>query len=408
MERFNGKGLRMPNQAQTIGWPPPPMVDPPGSLTSLVSGKVLEGIRIKGQKGDRGGTMLFSATCPDPPRDQESPPVPLCGPVMPPRKTTTPVMPPMLTTRSDEASSTAHSLFEKPSILGSQSVPPRQPEIPGADPVDCSVMAPPSVASGAMILVQVFLHTPDQAEAARALAQEADAGTQRLGYHPLEVDLPRGSPVMVGLSIPKMEVDEPVQKVVWQGRTTSLQFGVSVPPGVEPGTVLGKVTLHLEGVPVGHIRFKLEVVAGSRTSLVPQRVDDQAQRYTQAFISYSSKDRIEVLKRVQMLERFHIHFFQDVLDLEPGMRWEQELYKHIDHCDLFLLFWSSAAKESPWVDKEVRYALARKQDDAEASPEIVPVLIEGPPVPMPPEHLAHLHFNDRLLYFMQDPKHPAS
>ena len=35
-----------------------------------------------------------------------------------------------------------------------------------------------------------------------------------------------------------------------------------------------------------------------------------------------------------------------------------------------------------------------------AAPEILPVIIEGPPVVSPPE-LAHLHFNDRLLYFME-------
>ena len=30
-----------------------------------------------------------------------------------------------------------------------------------------------------------------------------------------------------------------------------------------------------------------------------------------------------------------------------------ELFRHIDECDLFLLFWSTAAKQSRWVLKEV-------------------------------------------------------
>ena len=58
------------------------------------------------------------------------------------------------------------------------------------------------------------------------------------------------------------------------------------------------------------------------------------------------------MKRVQMLDRLHdrLHFkyFQDVLDLEPGERWERALYRHIDESDLFLLFWSSNAKQSVW------------------------------------------------------------
>ena len=41
--------------------------------------------------------------------------------------------------------------------------------------------------------------------------------------------------------------------------------------------------------------------------------------------------------------------------------------------------------------------------DDGAPPEIIPVPIEGPPPVAPPPELAHLHFNDRLLYFMAAP-----
>jgi hypothetical protein len=101
-----------------------------------------------------------------------------------------------------------------------------------------------------------------------------------------------------------------------------------------------------------------------------------------------------------MLARLRIEYFQDLLSLEPGVRWERELYRHIDRSDLFLLFWSTAARESEWVRKEILYALQRKQSDDFAPPEIVPVPIEGPPPVPPPEELAHLHFNDSLLYVM--------
>jgi hypothetical protein len=279
-----------------------------------------------------------------------------------------------------------------------------QVEIPGADPVDFSVMAPQKVICAQMFLLQVFLHTPEEAETAQALAIEFDPTANRLGTSQLEVDLLPGSVIMVELFLPGMEIDEPVQRLIWKSRTTSIQFGVSVPSAAKPGPLLGRIRLHLDGIPVGSLRFKLYIVSEGigTTPLTPQRLECEGQRFRQAFISYSLKDRKEVIKRVQMLERFHIHFFQDILNLEPGTRWEQELYKHIDTCDVFLLFWSSASKESPWVDKEVRYALARKENSGTDSPEIIPILIEGPPVPFPPEHLSHLHFNDRMLYFMQD------
>jgi hypothetical protein len=99
-----------------------------------------------------------------------------------------------------------------------------------------------------------------------------------------------------------------------------------------------------------------------------------------------------------MLQSLRIRYFQDVLDLAPGDRWQRELYRHIDSADIFLLFWSSAARTSEWVGKEVQYALERKGGDDNAEPEIVPVVIEGPPVPLPPPELSHLHFGDRTYY----------
>jgi hypothetical protein len=125
---------------------------------------------------------------------------------------------------------------------------------------------------------------------------------------------------------------------------------------------------------------------------------DAARRYRRAFLSYASSDRAEVLKRAQALRSARIDFFNDLLSLSPGERWEKKLYSEIEHCDLFLLFWSNAARDSEWVAKEIDHALAcfgRKGADV---PEILPILLEGPPPPAPPDKLADRQFNDPLLY----------
>jgi hypothetical protein len=87
-----------------------------------------------------------------------------------------------------------------------------------------------------------------------------------------------------------------------------------------------------------------------------------------------------------------------VLDFDPGDRWAQKLFRHIDESDVMFLFWSSAARDSKWVRKEWQYGLKKKGDDY-----IRPVIIEGPPPPEPPRELKHLHFADRLLYFIKEP-----
>jgi hypothetical protein len=125
---------------------------------------------------------------------------------------------------------------------------------------------------------------------------------------------------------------------------------------------------------------------------------DSARRYQYAFLSYASADRVEVLKRAQALKAIRIGFFQDLLHLEPGERWQRRLFEEIDKCDLFLLFWSSSAARSDWVLKEAQYALNRCRSSADQLPEITPIVLEGPPIPTPPNELAEIHFNDALRY----------
>jgi hypothetical protein len=97
----------------------------------------------------------------------------------------------------------------------------------------------------------------------------------------------------------------------------------------------------LGGSSVGRIVFCIKAdVEVQRPQSAPQ--GEMAGRYNQASLSYASPDRKEVLKRAQVLSAAGISFFHDALSLDPFARWEQEIYKAIDGCDLFLLFWSRA------------------------------------------------------------------
>jgi hypothetical protein len=105
-----------------------------------------------------------------------------------------------------------------------------------------------------------------------------------------------------------------------------------------------------------------------------------------------------VLRRVQGLKALGIQFFQDILNLAPGQRWAQELWRLIDQSDVFLLCWSSAARKSEWVRKEYLQANTTSSRSSDKRPHIAILPLEGPPPPEPPPELAHLHFSDDLLY----------
>lgn len=272
-------------------------------------------------------------------------------------------------------------------------------EIPG-DLVDCAVFAPSSVAEGRLFVVQVFAYLPEQSAVVQGLAQEFDKQAERRAVESLELEIERDSTLTFHLGLPGLWIKDPVQHLRWKGIPDSVKFSVTVPRVLYAASVIGTVTISRASVPVGHLKFKIEISEADALASAPAPANVDAHFYKTAFISYAAQDRREVLKRVQLLPRLKIKTFQDVLELEPGARWEKEIYRHIDESDLFLLFWSTAAKQSLWVMKEVQYALRGKGNNDFAPPEIIPVIIEGPPPPSPPVELAHLHFDDYFLYFM--------
>jgi hypothetical protein len=225
---------------------------------------------------------------------------------------------------------------------------------------------------------------------------EFDAESSRRGVASLGTAIARGTKLTFELAMQKVSVDEPVQKLTWRGVTDHVTFGVDIPDGLPMVSLTGRVLVSQSSIPIGRILFKLRLrPAEMRTMREPEH-SGLATRYTMAFISYASQDRPEVLRRVQMLPAVGIRYFQDVLDLNPGDRWAETLFHYIDESNVMFLFWSSAAKTSEWVQKEWRYGLEKKGEDY-----IRPVIIEGPPMPEPPPELQHLHFSDRLLYFIK-------
>ena len=256
------------------------------------------------------------------------------------------------------------------------------------DLVDCSVFAPQEVMRGTPLIVQVFAHRPDQTKKVRNLAKEHDEHAVRRGFKSLEMEVEHGTKLEVHLHVSGLSCDNSVKTIVWQGQPTYVAFLAQVSPRLRPGPVSGNVTLSASGIPLGSIIFSVNIVAkGSshQDQSEMQPVGETARAYKRAFISYASQDRQEVLKRIQMLRLARIQYFQDVLRLEPGDRWKQKLYVEIDKSDVFLLFWSRNAKRSTWVMKEIRYALERKGGNEFAPPDLIPVIIDGPPVPKPPK-----------------------
>ena len=261
---------------------------------------------------------------------------------------------------------------------------------------DVSVFAPPEIAGASSGLVQVMLHTPEQVQAAQTRASEIDSSAGLRGSTALSVEIRPGSHVSVIMSDDRLEFDPPKQSLVWRGSLASVQFVVTAPVNAR-GICFPKVQIAIGPAIVGELRFKIGIAESATVGFAQSELRSaKVKRYQRVFFSYSSKDRLKVMEVAQSYRIAGVEFFQDILSLEAGARWEKGLYREIDNCDLFVLFWSEAARRSEWVEKEVRYAIGRQRHGKR--PEIVPLILEGPPSPEPPPHLSHLHFDDWMRY----------
>jgi len=269
--------------------------------------------------------------------------------------------------------------------------------------VEASVFAPSGGRPGEDVLVQVFLHRLADAALIEGIAREPDEFTKRRGSATLAAEIAIGTRVDITIEAPGLIAKDgfadntAAQYLIWRGRPQSCQFLLRLlTTGTERAHTV-TVRLFISGTPIGLLRFMLKVAADQPAE--PPRVPPgTGRRFEYAFMSYASGDRPEVLKYAYALKAARIGFFQDLLHIQAGTEWEMRLNQEIDKCDLFLLFWSAKAAASDWVLRETLRALQRQAVSDDNLPEITPIILEGPPVPLPPDPLKHLHFNDALRY----------
>lgn len=264
------------------------------------------------------------------------------------------------------------------------------------DPVDCMVFAPGAVLVGDTFSVKVLAHAPKSEETGKKPGKSNGPRGEAPDVKVLETLVERQTRLTFHLLLPGLALAEPIRGLTWQGRADTVRFAVQVPAQQRPGPVPGAVIVSQDGIPVGRIQFQITVTRARPVGTIgePALLGSEVRYYQNAYLSFSGKDRDAVLQRLPMLSALGIRFSEEALELGSAERWKRELYRHIDHSDLFLLFWSPSARDSRGVQEEIRYALNRLQRSEDAALEIIPVLIDGQETPEPPQELVHLPFRD--------------
>jgi hypothetical protein len=282
------------------------------------------------------------------------------------------------------------------------SVSPDRPRPPRPSPptkasvlekVHFCAFAPTVVAPGAEFILQVWACRQSREDYATMLKRAGQSGAFVPKGAKEAVPVPTGTWLTVSVAIPAFGIELATDRMYWDGDLVNTSFAMPVPRDAPPGTSVGTARIHGDHVPIAVLHF--EITTGALAEKVVP-LPSQERRIKSIFASYASEDRLDVLRWTQGAETLGVDVFVDVLTLRAGTNWAVELFQQVPAKDLFCLFWSKAASESVWVEREWRCALAARGVDY-----IHPVPLVDPRSVPPPKELGQTkHFNDPTAVFI--------
>ena len=258
-----------------------------------------------------------------------------------------------------------------------------------------SVFAPLEVKKGARMLVEVFLHLPDDTHKVVGLAQEAQKEARRRNYVSLDCLVKRGENIGVTCQFFNGDrlLSEDRKSVVWKGKIARCPFDCLLPKDLsDEAGIFCRTRISINGVPVGEMSFTSSIVPSPRELHGPVKV----KKFNKVFISYAHED-YESVKYIAIAYKAQgIPYFFDKKNLQTGDIYEEKIFNYIDTADLFVLCWSAHAAKSVNVGRERQRALAHaypQKSWEEATLEIRPISIE-PHADFPDDMKDIYHFEE--------------
>ncbi|MFW9872962.1 MAG: tetratricopeptide repeat protein [Candidatus Thorarchaeota archaeon] len=256
-----------------------------------------------------------------------------------------------------------------------------------------SVYAPTSISPNTDFILHIWAYLLEQKITMNQIARMEGDYKEKVVKGPITAEIGDTFTIILVLPAPIISLKKR-DIITWKGKITNATFPISVPKDTPIGSHLCKAQIFVAGFIRLEIEFLLEI-GETKTKLVD--VTQEFHKIRKYFASYSKKDRIEVIKRVQGIEtRGGVEVFIDCLSMCPGEEWEPKIYEEILQSDLLVLFWSLAAKKSKWVQKEWKFALEKRGKFF-----IQPFPLEDPDIAPPPEELEGLHFHHKYHYVIK-------
>lgn len=171
-----------------------------------------------------------------------------------------------------------------------------------------SVFAPAEVAPKQHMMIQVYIHLPEETDEVKEFANEADKNAERRGYEPLEVKLKKNDSVEIELNIDGDSLHYNSRKTVtWRGSFVKRAFDFVVPSDFAVSELYCSVNIFVNSVIAGEMMFLTNIVDSPRQL----NTNILARPTKKLFISYSHKDIKSAEKIAKIHEALGIEVFFD-------------------------------------------------------------------------------------------------
>jgi serine/threonine protein kinase len=293
-----------------------------------------------------------------------------------------------------------------------QSPPPEPPQVYDED-VAFTVFSPSVVAPDKWYEMLAFAHLagrrpdapadePDPVEEVRRQASRV-LGEQMADYREKSEEssgsVPRAGELIFKPYIEGFEFNPESRVVRWEESVHREEFKLRAARRLDGREAKGHLRVYLGPLILAQITLKVSVDSRAAALTKPTPASSETARpLRRVFASYSHRDR-DIVERIEhSVSRAHlgVEYLRDATRLRAGEVWDDELMRMIDRADMFQLFWSRNSMASPFVRREIEYALrlARRRPYF-----ILPVywetpFPERPEEDLPPGELRSLHFEN--------------
>ncbi len=227
------------------------------------------------------------------------------------------------------------------------------------------------------------------ADAGQVLGKEAGEYGESVAAAPAAIA--PGTEITVVPRADGLAFDPPQASIAWSGAWQRTDFEMTA-TGERVGHVIeGSIACYVGPLLIADVRLPVVVPkSGEEVAAADAGRDVQsATMYQSVFASYSHADTPVVEAMETACKALGMDYLRDVMTLKSGQSWSDSLLDMIEQADVFQLFWSPAASESPYVEQEWRHALNLVGRRGAAF--IRPIYWQKPLAPVP-SGLSHIHF----------------